>query len=876
MAKNQNQNISPAWNPSGYYVFLQLGDLSPCCRLKRLALFIVIAFSSPLLADDRVASPEEGIHFNASALNLDSPGLEGQNVDLSVFSVPGGQAPGIYNVSIYCNDTFVEKRKVTFTAPDKKKGETGGLRPVLTSRQLFDMGVKTDTFSALDALTPEAAITDIGHYIPAATTKLNFYQMRLDISIPQFALNKLDKNYAPPSTWDDGMPALLMSYSMNGNQRRDNHGNDSQSQFLSLNSGVNLGGWRYRNFSTYTHDDEEGGRWNNSSSYLQHDIRTLRGRLTLGDTGTGNDVFDSFAFRGVQLASDSSMVPGRFNSFAPTIRGIASSHAQVTVRQNGNVIYQTYVPPGPFVLDDLSPSGSGGTMEVSIREENGQVRTFSQPYAALPNMMRDGGFKYELTTGKYRGDSHGNDEQKPFTLLTGTYGMPFNVTVYGGVIGAPDYQTASVGMGMGLGILGAVSVDVTHSRTTQDKAQSLSGESYRVRYAKALNDIGTNVSLAAYRYSSPGYRNFSDFSQHQSGPDTSFSRTAKHEVQLTLNQTLSDSGTLGVSLTQDDTWAGETRRNMNAVYSNKAWGASYTLTYSESLRHADSRETDRQIALSVQIPISQLLSGTWMSYGLTHDYGSSGTQQNLSFGGTALKNNRLSYNAQVGYAQEPSRNDTHNGGVGLSYRGAYGAVNAGYSTSTQSRQWTYGYQGGLLVHPYGLTFGQAFQDGAVLVRAPGASGVSVTGSSGVSTDWRGYAIVPNVSLYRVNEIDLATNTLGRNVDITGTSMKRVTPSKGAVVLADFDTRIGEKVLFTLKHGGKSVPFGAIVSIRGIQNTSIVADEGEAYLTGVPPAGVVQAQWGKETSQRCEADFSLPSVRAQTDEPALRQVPLECR
>lgn len=874
MAKNHIRNISPVWSQSGCYVLPQHIALPPYYRLKRAALFIFVMFSSPLRADDSIVNPAEGIHFNASALGLDSPELEGQNVDLSVFSVPGGQAPGVYNVSIYCNDKFVEKRKVTFTAPDKNEGETGGLRPVLTARQLFDMGVKTDTFSALDALAPEAAITDIGHYIPAATTKLNFYQMRLDISIPQFALNTLDKNYAPPSTWDDGMPALLMSYNMNGNQRRDNHGNTSQSQFLSLNSGVNLGGWRYRNFSTYTHDDDEGGKWSNSSSYLQHDIRSLRGRLTLGDAGTGNDVFDSFAFRGVQLASDSSMVPGRFNSFAPTIRGIASSHAQVTVRQDGNVIYQTYVPPGPFVLDDLSPSGSGGTMEVSIREENGQVRTFSQPYASLPNMMRDGGFKYELTTGKFRGDSQGGDNQKPFTLLTGTYGMPFNVTVYGGVIGASDYQATSAGIGLGLGILGAVSADVTHSRATPDKAQSSSGESYRVRYAKALNDIGTNLSLAAYRYSSRGYRNFSDFSQQQSGTGTPSSRTAKHEVQITLNQTLSDWGTLGLSLTQDDYWAGKTRRNMNAAYSNKAWGASYTLTYSESLQHADSRETDRQIALSVQLPISQLLPGTWMSYGVSHDYVSSGTQQNLSFGGTALENNRLSYNAQVGYAQDPSRNNTRNAGVGLSYRGAYGVVNTGYSSSTQSRQWTYGYQGGLLVHPYGVTLGQAFQDGAALVRAPGASGVSVTGSSGVSTDWRGYAIVPNVSLYRVNEIDLATNTLGKNVDITGTSMKRVTPSKGAVVLADFETRIGEKVLFTLKHDGRTVPFGAIVSIRGIQNTSIVADGGEAYLTGVPPAGVVQAQWGKEASQRCEAGFNLLSDSA--GEPALRQVPLECR
>ena len=38
------------------------------------------------------------------------------------------------------------------------------------------------------------------------------------------------------------------------------------------------------------------------------------------------------------------------------------TNARVTVRQNGYIIYSTYVPPGPFALDDLYPTSAGGDL----------------------------------------------------------------------------------------------------------------------------------------------------------------------------------------------------------------------------------------------------------------------------------------------------------------------------------------------------------------------------------------------------------------------------------------------------------------------------------------------------------------------------------
>ncbi len=65
------------------------------------------------------------------------------------------------------------------------------------------------------------------------------------------------------------------------------------------------------------------------------------------------------------------MLPSALASYAPTIRGVANSNAKVTVTQSGYKIYETTVPPGEFVIDDISPSGFGSELVVTIEEADG-------------------------------------------------------------------------------------------------------------------------------------------------------------------------------------------------------------------------------------------------------------------------------------------------------------------------------------------------------------------------------------------------------------------------------------------------------------------------------------------------------------------------
>ncbi|MCV5539436.1 fimbria/pilus outer membrane usher protein, partial [Escherichia coli] len=100
----------------------------------------------------------------------------------------------------------------------------------------------------------------------------------------------------------------------------------------------------------------------------------------MGDGNTGSDIFDGVGFRGVRLYSSDNMYPDSQQGFAPTVRGIARTAAQLTIRQNGFIIYQSYVSPGAFEITDLHPTSSNGDLDVTIDERDGNQQNYTIPY----------------------------------------------------------------------------------------------------------------------------------------------------------------------------------------------------------------------------------------------------------------------------------------------------------------------------------------------------------------------------------------------------------------------------------------------------------------------------------------------------------------
>ncbi|EJR2954022.1 fimbrial biogenesis usher protein [Salmonella enterica] len=825
-------------------------------------------------------------YFNPAFLSDDPSAV----ADLSTFS-RNAQAAGMYRVDVYLNNTFLATKDVSFQAV-KTTGQSAptddsGLHACLTPEMLKNMGVNTGAFPLL-ATSAAGSCPDLASAIPAARTRFDFAQQRLDISIPQAAMITSARGYIPPQYWDEGINALLLNYTFTGANSRDRSadGGAENSYFLGLNSGLNLGAWRLRDYSTwntnssYQNSDSD---WQHISTYLERDVPFLQGELTAGDSYTSSALFDSLPFRGLQLASDDNMLPDSMKGFAPTIHGIARSNAQVTIWQNGYIINQRYMPPGAFTINDLYPTAASGDLTVEVKESDGAINRYNVPYSAVPILQREGGLKYAATVAEYRGD--GNQKEKvKFGQATLIWGLAHGFTVYGGAQLSSKYHALAIGSGANLGDWGAVSLDVTQATSTLADNNVYQGKSLRFLYAKSLAQTGTNLQLLGYRYSTSGFYTLDDTAWKQmsgydnderTDPDESTPEwadyynlyyTRRGKVQLDINQQLGGMGSLFITGSQQSYWHTDEKDSLLQVgYSDTLAGIAWSVSYNNNKSAGDS-ERDKIFALNISVPLSQWLQhddevtrrhNVYATLSTSTDKQRNVTQ-NAGLNGTLLDENNLSYNIRQGYQ---NHGVGESGSASLEFDGAKGNANIGYNVSDNGdyQQVNYGLSGGLVAHAHGLTLSQPLGNTNILVAAPGAANVGVVDQPGIHTDTRGYAVVPYAVTYRQNRMALDVNAMADDVDIDD-AVTRVVPTEGALVLARFKARVGARALLTLDHYGKPVPFGATVTVNDRHTEAIVDEAGEVYLSGLSAQGILYARWGNLPNQHCVARYQLPSSR----------------
>lgn len=821
--------------------------LLPPAPAGSAALLAAVPTALLLLCHCRPARGED--YFDPAALEFADP--RQKTADLHYFANAGGQQPGDYRVTVLLNHQDMGQHKLTFV------GDNGRLKPVLNVAQLKAWGVNVSAFSALSKLRDDDTLTRLSRYIPDAGSQFDFTGQRLYLSIPQAAMNNRARDYVDPARWDDGVSAAFVNYSLTGSQTRQAQ-SEITANYLNLRSGVNLGAWRLRNIASLTLDQTR--RWRSQSSWLQRDIKALKSQLRIGDVYTSGEMFASVQFRGLQLASQDEMLPDSMRGFAPVIRGMAHSNAKVTVSQHGYVIYETYVPPGAFAIKDLNPTAQSGDLEVRVTESSGAVQTFTQPYSAVPFMLREGRLKFSVSAGRYR-SGVGQTRTPPFMQATLSYGLPRAFTLSGGAQLAENYRAYALGVGHGFGELGSLGVDGTLAVTDAPPRRRYTGHSLRVQYQKEVDLTGTALSLASYRYSSSGYYEFSEANRLADGSERVNNRRSRKEIAI--SQSLGSIGSLSASFYAQQYWRAKghdetVHLGFYSGWRGIAWGVGYYLT-----RSSDRHRQDRSIAFNMSLPLNRWLPDHTLSYNTlsaSHGYSS----QQVSLYGALPDKRNLYYSVQQGY---DNQGQGRNGGVSLDYRGGYGAAQLGYRHDSRSRQITWGASGSVVAHAHGVTLGQPTNDTFAIVRAPGAAQVAIQNGSNVHTDWRGYAVVPTLTPYRKNYLALDTETLRDDTDVE-LEAQTLIPGGGAIVQANYRTHIGNRVLFTLKERDGPLPFGASARLISAGEeeappSGMVADGGQVYLSGMPDQGVIEARWqAGGVTRKCVMHFRLPITQQQ--------------
>ncbi|UVL43185.1 fimbrial biogenesis outer membrane usher protein [Pseudomonas sp. B21-040] len=799
-------------------------------------------------------------------------GAGAQSLNVDRYSEGNPVEPGTYSVDVSLNGTPAGRYDVTFVS-----GTTADhAKPELSIELLEKVGVNTEK---LQSSTDSAPAHDLLNLIPDATYRYNSADQRLELSIPQVALLNRPRGYVSPTRWDRGVDAAFVDYNVNTYQTT-SQGVQNNTAYANLKAGINLGDWRLRQRSTLNWDKQTGKDYQAVDSYAQRDIDTLSSQLTLGDSFTDGELFDTVATRGVRMATDDRMLPDSQRGYAPVIRGVASTNARVTIRQNGFIIQETTVAPGAFAITDLNPASTSGDLDVTVTEADGQEKHFIVPFSSVSRSLREGTSRYTATVGQARELPYGS---KPL-VTQGTYqrGLTNLVTGYTGFSATEGYGSAILG-----GVLnseyGAIGADLTTSKTDLE-GKTFTGQSARVTYNKILQSTGTNFTVAAYRYSTAGYFGINDalnardqldaLGDSQGGVD-SF-RHARSKAQLNVSQNLGSRSYLYINSSVQSYWnsSGTDKQYQAGFSQNFSWGSA---GIGASRTQDMSGNDTTQYIFNVSIPLGSASSHNrpYLSASATSSSdGSANFQTTLS--GTSGDDQSLSYGITSSNNRPAEGDRTTNISGNGQYRTSAANLSASASKGNDFQQASLGASGSVVVHPAGITFGQPLGDSIAIVVAPDAVGATLTNATGVKLDQSGQAVVPYLNPYRINTLELDPKGISDDVELQRTSQE-VVPRSGSVIMAKFNTVAGRALLINAHQvDGKPLPFGAGVYDEQGKDVGAVGQGGQIFARVEGDQGTLRISGDGKDSSPCHLAYQLaPKVKDEVSS-KLETVDLTCK
>jgi outer membrane usher protein len=820
------------------------------------AQLLVTTSTSVAYGDDRVAY-----------LEFDNRMLWGtpsdkESADLSRFSEGNPVPAGNMNVQLYLNNNLRKMLDVYFMPVPGKKSAVACFTPSdIRSTGLDLEKMPEESVRWLQDEQNKTACKPIADVVPGASAVFDFSEQRLDLSIPQAYLKEQPADYIDPQQWERGITAGRLNYTLDVFNSKSS-GATSTEGFGYFESGFNTLGWRVRNISSVT-SNRHHNSFQAQRTYAQTDVEPIKSTLTLGQNYTDGQLFNSYGLQGAFLATDTRMLPSSLRNYAPVVAGVADSNAKVTIRQNNVVIYERAVPPGPFEIKNLQAVGYGNDLEVTVTEADGSEKKFSVPYSPLVQLLRPGQSKYSASIGEAWSPSF--DDYKPTVgQFNYQYGVNNYLTAFAGALVSEDYTALALGSAVST-YIGGLSVDYTHSNTRSDTIGSASGDSLRFVYSTLIAPTKTNVTLSSYRYSSQDYWSFNEFLSHEnSGYRGSwmasdfynfYGAKQKGRFDISLRQRLPDTfGHLSLRASTRNFWNREgTDTQYQISYSNMFKSLSYDLSASR-VKNQNNHQYD-ELRLNISVPLfpsnygrSYLSSSAWK-------HSDSGSVGQIQVGGIAGEDQQITYGVTT-MQKLDSQNRQESYGLNGGYQGSKAFVSAGTSRGNGYQQSSLGIAGSVLAHADGVTFGQTLGETVALVEAENGGGARITNASGAQVNSSGYGVVPYLTPYSRNRIELDPEGLSPDLQFKHTSAESI-PVDGSIVKIKFETT-KENTLFI--HGtfedGSPLPFGAeVVDATSKNLVGYVGQAGGVVARGIGESSQLEV---KLQEKDCLLEFALNS------------------
>lgn len=789
-----------------------------------LLMFGGLFFSFNTSADD---------YYPPNLLNIEGHSQQVTNEDLSVFR-ESSIAPGYYHIDFFINKNRIFNREVEFSLMDNAENKKN-LVPLLTADEWYQAGVDIPS----ELIKKDEKFINIS-LIEHTVSTLDLNRNQYVLTLPQKYINENRRQLNEVNNWAPGIPATLVNYSFSSFNHRSN-GETNDSYYGNIQSQINFDAWRFYNYSTWTRNENGKNKWNTLSNVLSRDIYSLKSGLQIGDLYSSSQLFDSVKYRGLKLMTDRLMTPYQNRTYAPSVVGIANSESIITITQNGQVIYKKSVPAGPFNIIDYSPMSSGGNLYINVKESDGSEKNFIVPFSSIASLERKGEMRYSFSTGKY--DSHNSGDGTYLTQAEAYYGLTDYVTLYSGLLVAEKYQSFGLGSGINFGSYGAITADWLYAKSTVNHDNSLNGNAFRVNYSKNIELTNTNVSVVGYRHFDANFLNFNDAMEYKD-QEYKTNEGLKNEYTMSISQPLfSNTSSINLNSIIYKYADGKNISSYNVGFNSSINKINYSIyyTYYDGYRYNNNDKNTYDLSMNISIPLTWNENYVWANYAVSTNNNDQ-TLHTARLSGTYGEKNQASWDIYQGYG---NKDINYSGGLNGSYKTSSAIVNAGYSYSKNRQNLNYGLSGALVATQYGAVLTPSLQQTNALILTKDTANIEVINGQSVKTNSRGLAIISGMSPYQKNNISIDTKSIPADTEISNNIISNMIPTKGALILADFDAKKGFKFLLTLETPNNSViPMGAQADI-GQTEKQWVSNFNQLYFVADKPQGDIQVSWKSE-------------------------------
>lgn len=768
---------------------------------------------------------------------------EARNFDLSQFEDEAPVVPGRYPVDIRLNERIALRREIEVASNAR------GAFPCLQPELLELIGVDPAHLHPIEP-TPCGRLED---QVDGAQARFDMADLVLELQVPQIALRRNAFDYVDRTLWDKGVTAAILGYNLNAS-RQEQAGNRSDSLLLSLNGGLNLGRWRLRHQGSQSWQDGTSKAYRNTATYLQHDLDDWGSQVEVGEVNSSGQLLPGVPLTGIHLRSDTSMLPYSQRNFAPVFRGVARTQARIQVWQGTTLLKELNVAPGPFELDDLTPPGRGGDLEIRVLEADGSEQRFTLPYSPAVELLRPGQVRFSLAAGRLRDATL---KRQPM-VIDGVFrrGVSNHTTAYLGGQASPNYTAFMIGAALNTP-LGALAADLTRSQA-HIHDQDETGNSLGLAFSRSWPAGGPAMALELRHAPTPGYQSLASAARRQDQPTPFKGNTRpaglrdRASATLTLDVTQDAQLNTGLLLQRDwqtPGWA----RQYQVGYTHRFRAISFSL---DLIRARDAQgQPDGQARLSLSIPLGARLGGS-QSLSATLTRRRDGTHdERLSVRGSAGESRQLAYTLSTSRNSQSSTESS----LGGSYHAPQALISGALSQGDGYRTTALGLNGSLLAHPEGITLTPMQGDTFAVLVAPGGAGARVAQQPGLALDGQGQAVVAGLQPYQMNELVLDPAGAADSVEFEETE-QRVTPRSGAVVLVKFPTRSGSVLLARgLLPDGEPLPFGTSLQDEQGQALGVIGQGGLIYLRLDGAPATLRANWAPGKSCSLAVPQPLPPV-----------------